>query len=157
MSTSTNNPNKKTRRPIVFLLLGLVLFGEAGLLIGGMRPQPPATPQATYQYATEQSIQNDVRYRQSSFFGNSPGATNTAYIADLTDSIRTQLQYEFQANQTTNLSYTYAAKAIIQSTYTNHNAEDNQADERKTAHRYAKAQAQRRYSLYRLPPVGKTV
>ena len=129
MSSDADNPNKKARRPVVFLLVGLLLFAAAGFLASHMlRAQPKAAPSPkTYEYHTEQSMQNNVRYRQSSFFSSTPGATNTAYIADLTDSINARLHYKFQANQTANLSYAYDAKAVIQSTYTNHNSEDTVA------------------------------
>ncbi len=129
MTSNAGKQHKKTNRPIAILLLGLLLFASAGYLVSDIaRGRTPAvSSQKTYKYSTEQSMQNDVRYRQSSFFSSSPGLTNTAYVADLTDSINSKLRYSFKANQATDLSYTYDAQAVVQSTYTNHNEEGSTA------------------------------
>jgi hypothetical protein len=120
MSHKNHHSDKApTRRPIVFVLLGVLLFAGAALLITD-RLQPRtsiAPPPQTYRYSTRQSLANDVQYHQTSFFSGNPGPSNNAYLASITDTINTQLHYSFNANDATDLRYTYDATAVVHSVY----------------------------------------
>ncbi len=126
MNDSTSSSQKPTsRRPLVFIIPGILFLCAAALLfydrthvhttIAPM-PQP-------YTYNVQQSVNNKVHYRQSSFFGDAPDPTNTAYIANLTDYITAQFHYAFKGSETTKISYQYSAVATVRATYGNQASE----------------------------------
>jgi len=131
MSHKDHNAKKaKTRRPLFFVLLGILLFATAGVLIAdrtqthtSIAPAPRA-----YHYVARQSFDNSVHYQQSSFFSSTPGAANTAYLSDLTDTINSQLHYTFHGSEPTDLQYTYSVKALIQSIYGSRTSDDSAAN-----------------------------
>jgi hypothetical protein len=120
MSHKKSNPKKsQTRRPLVFVLLGVLLFASAAFLITSrVKGYTTITsPPPTYYYITRQSLKDDVQYRRSSFFNSAPDQGNTAYLADITDNVKAQLHYAYSASDATDLHYTYEANAVVQSLY----------------------------------------
>jgi hypothetical protein len=108
----------KTYRPFAFVLPGILFLCAAGLLVYDrthvhttIAPMPKP-----YTYQVQQTVANNVHYRQSSFFNNAPSAYNTAYLADLTDYITAHFHYSFKGSEATKLTYKYAAKATVRAT-----------------------------------------
>lgn len=111
---------QQARRLIGFVMLGLVLLaGAAGLLYHVHQSAVSETSLApvAYEYTVDQSVQTGVNYFQSSFYGNTPGATNTAYVADLTDTIDASLTYTFHASRPIELTTMYSAVATVREKY----------------------------------------
>ncbi len=125
MSNTEHTPH--ARRQLIFVLLGLFLFTAAGLLINDrlhvhsdIAPGPDP-----YKYDITQSVKQQTYYRENSFFGTRPDQSNGAFLTDLTKSIDTQFHYNFNASQTTKLSYRYAATAELRALYGSDTSEKN--------------------------------
>jgi len=118
MSNYVDASRTKTRRPLTFFLLGLLLFATTCFLMYDRLAahQPITLPPEAYTYNVAQSVQQLVHYQQSSFFGSIPDAINTAYLADITNYIDESLHYTFKGDHTTDLHYSYGAQATLQST-----------------------------------------
>lgn len=115
----TGQPKKK--RPVGFVVFGVFLLGVAGIIFYDVRQQPAETltvPRAAYSYKINQSVETGVNYFQSSFYGTTPGAGNTAYVADLTKSVDATLHYTYAASRSAELSTMYSAVATVQAKYT---------------------------------------
>ena len=115
----TDQPKQK--RPFGFVVLGVFMLGIAGILFYDLRQQPAETLTVTpsaYSYKVQQSVDTAVHYFQSSFYGDSPGAGNTAYVADLTKSIDATLHYNYKASRSAELSTMYSAVVTVQAKYT---------------------------------------
>lgn len=112
-------PEKRAKRPIAFVALGIALLALAAYLIYDIRQQQftIAPAPSAYKYGTTQSVRNTVNYNNSSFFANGPGANDTAYVAELTDTISSTFHYAYHANQATDLTYSYGVQAEVRSTY----------------------------------------
>ncbi|HRF28143.1 MAG TPA: DUF5305 family protein [Candidatus Saccharibacteria bacterium] len=110
----------KKRRSFGFVVLGLFLLGVAGVLFYDVSQQPAqtlSTPPAAYSYTINQTANSDVEYFQSSFYGDTPGAGNTAYIAELTKVVNAQLYYTFSGSRSAELTATYSAEVDVKAQY----------------------------------------
>jgi hypothetical protein len=109
----------------MYILPGLLFWCAAIILIYD-RTQVHTTiaplPEP-YVYNIRQTADDSVSYRQSSFFGDGPDPSNTAYIADLTDTIDAHFHYSFTGSAATKLSYQYSAMATISATSGNQGSE----------------------------------
>lgn len=122
---------QRTRRPILFALLGLLVCTMAGYLIyDHMQPHSTAPIAQKYTYQIKQSATSSAHYKQNSFFGadGSPGADNTAYVQDLTDYLNSRLSYSFTGSSVTNLTYSYTVDAEIHSTFSGKDSAANAAN-----------------------------
>lgn len=108
----------KQRRPLGLSLLGVMLL-TAGAFVAynGYQIQAHTVTTASYAYTVKQSASAEVNYFDSSFFGQAPAPVNNAYVASLTDTIKARFSYNFTANQSANITYTYSAKAQIKANY----------------------------------------
>lgn len=117
MALTISTLKKRSRIPL--LVIGALLcFGVMGVLLydamvvrGGFRIGTP------YHYTINQSINNTVSYVDNSYFPNGPTAS-TAYISDLTDTVRTTFQYTYVGSNEENLQYTYDVRATVRGAYT---------------------------------------
>ncbi len=122
---------ERTRRPILFALLGLVICGVAGYLIyDHKQPHVLAAGQKKYTYQISQSASSSAHYTQNEFYSSngSPGADNTAYVASLTDYLNAHFNYRFTGNSETDLSYSYKADAVLHSQFSGKDSTDNAAN-----------------------------
>jgi hypothetical protein len=72
-----------------------------------------------------QSVNNSVIYADNSYFTNGPSPDNTAYVADLTDKIRTNFYYSYKASNAEPVTYDYKVIATVKGVYgINGSAED---------------------------------
>lgn len=121
MALDIENPTHE-HRPIGFVLLGLLLLSVTGYLfydVWHRGDEPVASAESsTYSYAVKQSVDTDISYFGSSFYGDKPGAGNTAYIADLTDRVSATLHYSFKASREADLTSMYSATATVRAKYT---------------------------------------
>ena len=109
-----------SRRPLGFGLIGAVLILFSGYLFYELEQQKSGTiyVPSSYEYTVRQSVDTDVNYLDSSYFSNnSPGDSNTAYVKDLTRSITAKFNYNFSANDTADIAYSYDVKAKILGKY----------------------------------------
>jgi hypothetical protein len=120
MSLTLDNDTTQPRRPIWLGVVGLLLLVFAAIVYWIAiqdRSAEVAVPSA-YQYTINQAVNPSVKYMNSSFFDGGPGPNNTAYIAELTDSIRSQFHYNFTGSKPIDLTYTYNVAATIRGLYT---------------------------------------
>ncbi len=106
----------KAKRPIGLVVLGLVLLAIAfGLLydLYTRKTSETVVTPAAYHYTVKQSVDTEIAYFKSSFYGDTPGTTNTAYVADLTDTIDATLRYSYKAEQPIALTTMYSATATV--------------------------------------------
>lgn len=116
MALGISTFQNRIRLPLL-ILASIACFAVVGWLLydalverGGFRLQPP------YSYSLNQSVQSNVSYVDNSYFPGGPG-TNTAYISDLTDSIRTNFRYDYKGSSIENLEYTYDITATVKGAY----------------------------------------
>lgn len=103
-------------RQISLVILGLVLFATAAWLFIDAKQRADnenASLPSAYNYTVNQSMQSTVNYFNSSFYDKGPGATNTAYVGDLTDTIEAQMTYNFKASRAADLTTMYSVTATI--------------------------------------------
>lgn len=130
MALATIDYRRHVRRPLGFVLLGLVLAGVSGYLVYTvMQAKPEVVPAASaYNYHVTQSVKNEVTYFPSSFYGTGPGPTNTIYVMDLTNKINTMFRYDFSASSEEALTYTYDVKALVRAKYSILGGDENAAN-----------------------------
>lgn len=105
-------------RAIGLSLFGLViLVAGASLLWIGTRKPDAEQIVGTYEYTVTQDAKAAVHYVDNDFYGNSPAASNSAYVAALTDAITANFQYKYSAVRTATLTSTYDIKAQIKANY----------------------------------------
>jgi hypothetical protein len=124
-----NEPN--SRRPLGFGLIGAVLIIFSGYLFYELEQQKSGDVYvpSSYEYTIRQSVDTNVVYLDSSYFENNrPGDNNTAYVKDLTKRITAKFNYNFSANDTADLSYSYNVKAKILGKYAIKADSDNTAN-----------------------------
>lgn len=136
---------RHVKRPIGFVVVGILLLGAAGYLWydSNSRRTTVEPSTSTYNYSVKQSVDKQVVYFPSSFYDNGPGK-NTAYIMTLTDKILATFNYAFSGSEQQQLSYAYDVKAVVRATYS------TSGDEKDTANVWTKE-----YQL--LDPVHATV
>ncbi|MCA9325806.1 hypothetical protein KDA23_07170 [Candidatus Saccharibacteria bacterium] len=112
---SDNDADKQAKRPIGFVALGIALLAVCGYLVYDAQQQKSTlapTPSA-YRYSTTQNVHTTVSYNSNSFFGDGPGASNTAYVAKLTNTVKAMFHYAYRGNKTTQLTYRYDVTATV--------------------------------------------
>lgn len=116
MALGISTFKNRIRLPLL-ILASTACFGAVGWLLydalierGGFRLQPP------YSYSITQSVQNNVSYVDNSYFPGGPGA-NSAFISDLTDSVRANFHYNYKGSSDEPLEYTYDAIAVVKGAY----------------------------------------
>lgn len=109
---------RHVRRPVGFVIVGLLLFGAAGYLwYDVLKRRSNAEPvPAAYSYTVKQTIDKNVVYFPSSFYTNGPG-TNTVYTMELTDKVRTTFHYRFSGSTPQQLAYAYDIRAMVRGRY----------------------------------------
>lgn len=110
------------RRPIGFVLLGVVLLLGAGYLFYDVSRQQetPANglvEASAYSYTVKQSVDTSVQYFQSSFYEDGPKPNEKAYVSNLTDRIDATLHYNYTATRNAELSSMYSVVASVKSRY----------------------------------------
>ena len=112
---------RRNQRPLGFVLFGLLLICAAGYLFYDFMAgrSRTVTTASAYTYSVKQSVNNDIQYFPSSFFGNGPGLTNSVYVMDLTSKIKTSFNYTYDASTAENLTYKYFVKAVVRAKYSN--------------------------------------
>ncbi len=117
-SNVTDSSGVKTHRPVMLVFLGIFLLTAAGFLVNDRLQvhNVIAPPPQAYKYSVNQAVTTAVQYQKNSFYNGSPGATNTAYIASITNGITAHFAYHLRANQATNLTYHYQAAATVRAT-----------------------------------------
>lgn len=121
---------ERTRRPVIFALIGLIMCVIAGYLIYDYKQPHPITPgPKKYTYKINQSATSKAHYTDNEFYGSSgsPGADNTAYIAKLTDYLKSRFSYSFTGSEATNLSYSYRADAVVRSKFSGKDSSEEKA------------------------------
>lgn len=122
---------QRTRRPVLFALLGLLLCAAAGYLIyDHMQPHTTAPINQRYTYKVTQSASSSAHYTQNKFFAStgSPTDDDTAYVASLTDYLNSSLNYNFTASSATDLHYSYKVDAVLHSKYSGKDSAENAAN-----------------------------
>ena len=107
---------KASGRPWWFVMLGVVLLvAMGGLLFDAHQRSASETANlpSTYEYRIDQTVDAQTNYFKSSFYEDGPGPTNTAYVADLTDTVTTKLRYHFKATKPTELTTMYSVTAVV--------------------------------------------
>lgn len=122
---------QQTRRPILFALIGVLLWAAAGYLFyNHSRPHAVAIDKKKYSYQISQSATSAAHYKPSDFYGpsGSPGADNTAYIGSLTDYVNAHFTYTFTGSTATELRYSYKADAVLHSQFSGKDSTNNAAN-----------------------------
>lgn len=109
---------RHVRRPVGFVILGVVLLLGAGYLgYDALRRKENTEPTpSAYVYTVKQSVEKEVMYFPSSFFDDGPGK-NPAYIMSLTDKIAATFHYAFTGSEEQQLSYAYDIRATVKGQY----------------------------------------
>lgn len=110
----------QSRHPVWIGVIGGLLLAFAGILyvITVQSREAEVAVPTVYDYTIKQSVNPSINYMDSSFFDDGPGAKNTAYVAELTDTIRSHFHYNFKGSEATNLTYTYGINASVRGLYT---------------------------------------
>ena len=118
MALDINNP-EHTHRSVGYIFLGILLLAGAGFLAYNLTRNQPAEPafSSVYEYTVNQSVNSTVEYADNSYFENGPTPDNTAYLSDLTESIKTKFFYEYKASDTQSLTYDYTVVATVRGVY----------------------------------------
>lgn len=100
----------------------------AGFYLVVLRDTSPevAVPIA-YEYTINQNVNTDVQYRRSSFYENQDPGPNGAYVARLTEAIKSHFHYNFTGSESLNLTYRYDVNAVVRAPYALKEEEKNQA------------------------------
>ncbi len=118
MALDIDNPTHQ-HRPVGFVLLGVVLLVAAGYFgydVWDNSVEPVAAAD-NYSYQVTQSIDTDINYFASSFYGDKPGAGNSAYVGDLTNTVEATLHYDYRGSKSVDLHSMYSAVAVVRATY----------------------------------------
>lgn len=119
MALDIDNPTHE-HRSIGFVLLGFVCVAIAGYLAYDLwyrADEPVAAATTGYTYTIKQSVDTGINYFASSFYGSTPGVANSAYVADLTDTIDATLHYRYHGSRSVSLSSMYSAVATVRELY----------------------------------------
>ncbi len=119
---------QRTRRPLLFVLLGLLTCAVAGYLIyDHMQPQSTVPVPQKYTYQIKQSAVSAAHYEQNEFFeaSGSPGSDNTVYVQKLTDYLNSELNYTYTGSTAIDLRYSYKVDAVIYSKFSGKDSSDN--------------------------------
>ena len=121
---------EQTRRPVLFVLLGLSVCVMAAFLIYDHNQPTTAPGPQKYTYKIDQSASAVAHYTQSRFFdaSGSPGSDNTAYVASLTDYVNSRFNYRFTVSKVSDLRYTYKADAVVHSKFSGKESSDSAAN-----------------------------
>ena len=116
--TSSSVTAVHSKRPLQYVFLSLLLFAAAGSLAYDVWRHPAETSApSVYDYTVKQSMDNSIAYFKSSFYGDTPGQGNSAYVANLTDTVKTTLHYDYKASRTADLTSFYSAVAKVSAKY----------------------------------------
>lgn len=118
MALDISNP-EHTYRPLGFSLVGIFLLMLSGFVTYDLEQRrSDAVPvAAAYQYRINQSVDTSLNYVKNNFFDKGPGALNTAYVSELTESIDATFHYNYHASDMATLRYSYEVTASVQGTY----------------------------------------
>lgn len=118
MALDIDNPTHE-HRPIGFVLLGVLLLIIAGYFgyDAWYHAVEPAAATASYNYQVTQSVDTDISYFASSFYGDKPAPGNSAYVGDLTDTVAATLHYTYKGSRSVELQSMYSAVAVVRATY----------------------------------------
>jgi len=120
---------RHVRRPIGFVVLGVLLLGAAGYFAyDAMLRRANAQPVlSAYTYSVKQAVDKQVVYFPSSFYENGPDK-NRGYIMTLTDKILPTFHYSYSASEVQQLSYAYDVRAVLRGQYSLKGDETDMAD-----------------------------
>lgn len=127
-NTTMNNRTKqnqsiglpyKTRRPLIFVALGifLIILGALLLYKNLQGTSPIDTDSKPLTYSISQTVNTKPQYTKNKFFTKTPDASNTAFIANITDTIDAQFNYNFRTSEPADLSYQYQTTASIRALF----------------------------------------
>lgn len=113
--TNTTQP----RHPVWIGIIGGLLLAFAGILyvITMQSREAEVAVPTVYDYSIKQAVNPSVQYMDSSFFEDGPRADNKAYVAEITDTIRSHFHYNFTGSEATELKYTNSVSASIRGLY----------------------------------------
>lgn len=127
---NTFEQQQYNRRLRIMTTSGIVLLCFAlGVAVGlWYQKNSGATVSAPYHYSVSQSISNAVLYHQNSFYGTDDVIDNTAFVAPLTNEIRTQFHYQYSGTKSAALEYRFGVAALIRGTYALSEKEEESAN-----------------------------
>ena len=117
--SSQQNTGIKKRQSLLVGLLGFFVVAMAAyyfyLALEQYKNKP--TPPEAYSYSITQALSSNVKYLDSSFFTDGPSSENTAYVADLTDSIDARYTMRYAASKSSSLTANYDVTARVKANY----------------------------------------
>jgi hypothetical protein len=119
MALDIDNPTHE-HRSVGFVILGTLLVAIAGYLAYDLwyrADEPVAAATSGYTYTIQQSVDTNITYFASSFYGDKPGVADGAYVADLTDTVDATLHYRYHGSRSVSLSSMYSAVATVRELY----------------------------------------
>lgn len=119
MALDIDNPTHE-HRSVGFVILGTLLVAIAGYLAYDLwyrAGEPVAAATSGYTYTIQQSVDTNITYFASSFYGDKPGVADGAYVADLTDTVDATLHYRYHGSRSVSLSSMYSAVATVRELY----------------------------------------
>ena len=118
MALDIKNP-EHAHRSVGYILLGLLFLSIAGFLAYDLSRNKPVQSDApsVYEYTVNQSVNNTVAYADNSYFENGPSPDNTAYLSDLTESIKTDFFYKYTSTDAEPVTYDYTVIATVRGVY----------------------------------------
>lgn len=111
MMITQADPSHRARRVLVVLSIVLFVVAAALLYVGFGYVQHR---QPSHTYSINQSVASEVRYFDTSFFGNDHVvASDKAYIADLTKTITPRFRITYESESSAQVSYAYEVVATL--------------------------------------------
>lgn len=117
MASTSRQTKKVTARSVFWWFLSGLFAILAVLLLRRVVLGVEPGKDSVYDYEIKQELVEAVHYFESSYFNKSDLTRRPAYITNLTDTIDINYKYTYQADQSTDLKYTYSARAILQAGY----------------------------------------
>lgn len=112
--------NKRPFWPVLVMLVGLIIM-VFSVLVGWRDVSKflnfSTANAAAADVTVRQSINNEVQYKQNSFFGTTPSVEETAYIMPITDKINTMFRYQMNLSKQADLTYTYDVSARVHAAF----------------------------------------
>lgn len=110
--------HKRPFWPVFVVLLGLIIMVYS--VLTGWRDMRDflnltSKPETAADVSVRQSVDMQVHYLQSSFFGSSPSPSETSYLTQITDNISARFAYHLQSTKQADFTYTYDVTSRVHS------------------------------------------
>lgn len=114
-------PRRKMRKTTRMIYLGislvLVVGSTISLLTALFLEDTKSITKEIYSYGTNFNLNYDVYLKENEFIENKKLQMGQVYVTDLIDYLDLQVQFQYKGSQTSDISYKYNIKGILEGSY----------------------------------------